>query len=72
MRRIIIKEARPGMVAARTLVATEDGQRVAVAKAGEVLGVEHLVRLHELGVYDLWIQCRSCGWRRGCGIRSCG
>ena len=55
MRRIIIKEARPGMVAARTLVATENAQRVEVAKAGEVLGVEHLVRLHELGLYDLWV-----------------
>src|SRR3982751_284293 len=53
MRRIVIKEARPGMIAARTVAAqaAEPGTPAAtLAAAGEVLTLEHLVRFHEQGI----------------------
>ncbi len=56
MRRIIIKEARPGMVAARTLAAvTPKGETAVIAGTGEPLTIAHLARCHEAGLYDLWV-----------------
>src|SRR4051812_19228251 len=56
MRRIIIKETRPGMVAARTLsAASQAGDKIPIASAGEALTLDHLLRCHELGIYDLWV-----------------
>ena len=56
MRRIIIKEARPGMVAARTLSgAGPDAQPVVIAATGQALTMDHLIKSHELGLYDLWV-----------------
>ena len=54
MRRIIIKEARPGMVAARTL-ATAASPAVTLLSAGDVLSVSQLACLHGMGTYDLWV-----------------
>lgn len=56
MRRIIIKEARPGMIAARTLSGVgADAQPVVIAATGQALAMEHLIKSHELGIYDLWV-----------------
>jgi HD-GYP domain-containing protein (c-di-GMP phosphodiesterase class II) len=59
MRRIIIKEARPGMIAARSIAnpnppAPPATPRPLVA-TGVTLTLNHLVRLHESGIYDLWV-----------------
>jgi hypothetical protein len=60
MRRIIVKEARPGMVAARSVAdpnapAVASGSPGTLAVAGDVLTEAHLVRFHEAGVYELWV-----------------
>ena len=58
MRRIIVKEARPGMIAARSVVheaAAPGGLSAALAATGEVLTLAHLMRFHEAGVYALWV-----------------
>jgi HD-GYP domain-containing protein (c-di-GMP phosphodiesterase class II) len=52
MRRIIVKEARPGMVAARN-VARADG--TVLLETGDIIASRHLAALHGAGVYDLWI-----------------
>ncbi len=54
MRRIIMKEARPGMLLERAIAHPNAGQPPVVA-SGVVLTVDHLARLHELGTYDAWI-----------------
>jgi HD-GYP domain-containing protein (c-di-GMP phosphodiesterase class II) len=57
MRRIIIKEARPGMIAARSLEAPPIAGTAPQSPVitGEILSLEHLARIHELGIYDLWV-----------------
>ena len=56
MRRITIKEARPGILAARSLTGTlPTGAKVAIAGTGDALTVAQLVQCHELGIYDLWV-----------------
>src|SRR5689334_13600354 len=54
MRRIVIKEARPGMVASRTLAHPAPGNPPLLTP-GTVLTVQLLAQLHELGIYDLWV-----------------
>jgi HD-GYP domain-containing protein (c-di-GMP phosphodiesterase class II) len=60
MRRIIVKEARPGMIAARSVVDPNAtpmaGETPAtLAATGKVLTLDHLIRFHEAGVYELWV-----------------
>jgi HD-GYP domain-containing protein (c-di-GMP phosphodiesterase class II) len=50
MRRIMIKEARPGMKLLRRAEGGPGG-----AAAGTTLSVADIIRLHEAGVYDLWV-----------------
>jgi HD-GYP domain-containing protein (c-di-GMP phosphodiesterase class II) len=53
MRRIIIREARPGMRVARQVTSPADPAHVVVA-SGAVLTIDEIILMHELGVYDLW------------------
>jgi response regulator RpfG family c-di-GMP phosphodiesterase len=56
MRRITIKEARPGMMAARSMAAVlPGGEKVALAGAGEMLTMGQLLRCHDAELYDLWV-----------------
>ena len=54
MRRIIVKEVRPGMIAARSLAHPQE-PGTAIITGCEVNTFRHVVRLHELGVYDHWV-----------------
>ncbi len=55
MRRIIIKEARTGMRAARAIAHPRDPAQVVVASGAELTG-QQIIMLHEIGLYDLWIE----------------
>ena len=52
MRRIVVKEARPGMVAARNVLAPD---RTMLLESGDTVASRHLAALHGAGIYDLWI-----------------
>src|SRR5437764_728868 len=52
MRRIVVKEVRPGMVAARS-VNRPDG--TILLQTGDLIASKHLAALHAEGIYDLWI-----------------
>ena len=54
MRRIIIKEARPGMRAARA-VADPGHPDAPCVPSGDILTMAQIIQMHELGTYDLWI-----------------
>ena len=54
MRRIIVKEVRPGMLAARSLMHPQE-PGTAIITGGEAITIRHVVKFHELGVYDLWV-----------------
>jgi len=54
MVRVIIKEVRPGMVLARSLFHPQAPETLLLA-AGTTLDVPHIARLHECGVYNLWV-----------------
>ncbi len=54
MRRIIVKEARPGMIAARSLPHPEQ-PGTAIVAGDETITIRHILKFHELGVYDLWV-----------------
>jgi HD-GYP domain-containing protein (c-di-GMP phosphodiesterase class II) len=56
MRRITIKEARPGMIAARSIAGSlPTGEKTPLAAARDTLTIGQLARCHELGIYDLWV-----------------
>jgi hypothetical protein len=56
MRRITIKEVRPGMMAVRSVAEVlPSGEKRPIAKAGDVLTMEQLLRCHDAGLYDLWV-----------------
>ena len=50
MRRIVVKEARPGMIAARNVGGT-DGQ--VLLENGDTIGSRHLAALHGNGIYEI-------------------
>jgi HD-GYP domain-containing protein (c-di-GMP phosphodiesterase class II) len=54
MRRIILKEARPGMTIAR-VVGNPTDPASPLAATGEVLTTQRLCQLHQLGLYDVWV-----------------
>lgn len=54
MRRIVIKEARPGMIVARAVRHPVDPSTF-LAASGEILTVDPIVNFHEMGLYDLWV-----------------
>jgi HD-GYP domain-containing protein (c-di-GMP phosphodiesterase class II) len=54
MRRIVIKEARPGMVVARAVRHPAEASTI-LAASGESLTVDPIVNFHETGIYDLWV-----------------
>jgi HD-GYP domain-containing protein (c-di-GMP phosphodiesterase class II) len=54
MRRIVIKEARPGMVVARAVRHPVETATF-LAATGEALTVDPIVNFHEMGLYDLWV-----------------
>ncbi len=55
MLRIMVKEARPGMMLARSLINPSQADSILLA-TGHTLEAPHIARLHELGVYDLWVR----------------
>ncbi|HUO08500.1 MAG TPA: HD domain-containing phosphohydrolase [Phycisphaerae bacterium] len=54
MLRVIVRQARPGMVLARSIIHPRQADQTLLA-AGYKLDSRTIARLHELGVYDLWI-----------------
>lgn len=54
MRRIIVKEARPGMIAARSVPHPLERGKVLLT-AGDLLSTSSLIQLHQMGIYDLWV-----------------
>ncbi len=54
MRRIVIKEARPGMIVARAVRHPVETATF-LAAAGEALSIDPIVNFHEMGLYDLWV-----------------
>jgi len=60
MRRIIIREARPGMQVARQVPHPRDASQILLA-TNALLKVDDIIRLHELGVYDLWVDDADLG-----------
>jgi HD-GYP domain-containing protein (c-di-GMP phosphodiesterase class II) len=52
--RVIVRQARPGMTLARSIVNPKQPDLVLLT-AGFLLDAPTIARLHELGVYDLWI-----------------
>jgi HD-GYP domain-containing protein (c-di-GMP phosphodiesterase class II) len=52
--RVMVREARPGMELARSLIHPRQPESLLVA-AGYKLDATVIARLHELGVYDLWV-----------------
>jgi HD-GYP domain-containing protein (c-di-GMP phosphodiesterase class II) len=54
MLRLIVRQARPGMVLARSVVNPRQPDLTLLA-AGFALDAQTIARLHELGVYDLWV-----------------
>src|SRR5206468_12240073 len=64
MRRIIVKEARPGMKVARNLFASPRPDRPVGGEqankplfpAGTTMTADDIVLMHREGVYDLWVE----------------
>ena len=54
MLRVIVRQARPGMVLARSIIHPRQPEQMLLS-AGYKLDTRTIARLHELGVYDLWI-----------------
>lgn len=54
MLRLIIRQARPGMILARSIVNPRQPE-LTLLSAGYTLDSVSIARLHELGVYDIWI-----------------
>jgi HD-GYP domain-containing protein (c-di-GMP phosphodiesterase class II) len=54
MLRVIVRQARPGMTLARSIINPRQTEQVLLS-AGYKLDARTIARLHELGVYDLWI-----------------
>ena len=54
MLRVIVRQARPGMVLARSIIHPRQPEQTLLS-AGYKLDTRTIARLHELGVYDLWI-----------------
>ena len=54
MLRVIVRQARPGMVLARSIIHPRQPEQMLLG-AGYKLDTRTIARLHELGVYDLWI-----------------
>jgi HD-GYP domain-containing protein (c-di-GMP phosphodiesterase class II) len=53
--RVIVRQARPGMIIARTVINPRQPESILLT-AGYKLVASDIGRLHELGVYDLWVE----------------
>jgi HD-GYP domain-containing protein (c-di-GMP phosphodiesterase class II) len=54
MLRVIVRQARPGMTLARSVINPRKPEQL-LLNAGYKMDARTIARLHELGVYDLWI-----------------
>ena len=55
MIKVVLRQARPGMVLARALLDPHHGE-TALLNRGDALTPEVIGLLHETGIYELWIQ----------------
>lgn len=55
MLRVMVKQARPGMTLARSIINPRQPETVLLT-AGNALTAQHIARLHEMGVYECWVR----------------